>query len=115
VGERNRTGGPQALCLQRVGERNRETSQWALGDAKHPPLVSVGQVGVGRRYTSEAGAHGLWQSCVPFSWAGSPEEVGGGVWPGGALVWAVGPDLALQITFCDLSFYSVHVLSAAAF
>lgn len=33
----------------------------------------------------------------------------------GALIWAVGPDLALQITFSDLSLYSVHVLSAAAF
>lgn len=43
VGEKNQRGSPQALCLQRVGEQNWETSQRALGDARHPPLVSLGQ------------------------------------------------------------------------
>lgn len=48
-------------------------------------LVSLDQVGVGwagRHNTSEAGAHGLWQSCVPFSCAGSPEGGGRRVWQG---------------------------------
>lgn len=34
---------------------------------------------------------------------------------GGALIWAVGPDLALQMTFSDLSLYLVRVLFVAAF
>lgn len=82
VGEKNQKGGPRALCLQRLGEQNQETSRWALGNPKCLPFVSHGQVGMGRHKASEAGAHGLWHSCVLFSWAGSPEEVGGWVWRG---------------------------------
>lgn len=33
----------------------------------------------------------------------------------GALTWAVGPGLALLITFSDLPLYAVHAPSAAAF
>lgn len=103
MGEKSQQGGPQALCLQRVGEQNLDTS-WAFGNAKHPPLVSRSQVGVGRNNTSEA----VWQSCVLSSWAGSPEEVGGGMWPWGNT--CLSPDLAPQMTFRDLSVYSALVL-----
>lgn len=101
-------GGSQAHSALR--EQSRESCHGSLGP------ISLDQVGVGEHDSSEAGAHRLWQSWVPFS-LGSTEDVDQRVGLGLAgksffgqwartLPCGFHPDLPL---LC-----SVHVLSAAA-
>ena len=90
-------------------EQNRELCHGSLGP------ISLDQVGVGKHDSLEAGAHGPWQSSVPFSLAGSTEDVDErvglgpagkscfGQWADPALWISSGPSLALLCAcpFCS--------------
>lgn len=66
-GGEHQRGGSQAHPALR--EQSRESCHGSLGP------ISLDQVGVGEHNSLEAGAHGPWQSWVPFSLAGSTEDM----------------------------------------